>query len=101
MDKIAAHADDEIEAVYRSAQPTPYLMRVRVGMHDGSEQFCEILHPRGMCQNPMSDAEIGEKFSNLATPILGAKKATMAANAWLNIDSAPDVAGALSLLQVE
>ncbi len=101
MDKIAVHVDDDIEALYRAALPTTYFLRAIARRHDGNRETSEILHPRGMCQNPMNDEEIGRKFSGLAEPVLGMKKAAMAAEAWLGIDKAKSVSKAMELLDTD
>ena len=49
----------------------------------------------------MTDEQIGCKFSGLAEPVLGTKKAAEAAEAWLTIDKAPSVGKAMQLLEAE
>ena len=101
LEKITAHKDDEIERIYRAAHPNTYLMRVLVRLKGGGRKTIEIVHPKGMCQNPMTDDEIGRKFSGLAEPVLGAKRAAAAAEAWLGIDKANSVSAAMALLEAE
>ncbi len=101
LKKITARKDDEIEAIYRAAHPNTYLMRMAVRLKGGGRKNIEIIHPKGMCQNPMNDEEIGRKFNGLAEPVLGAKKAAAAAEAWLGIDKATSVSPAMTLLEVE
>ncbi len=101
LKKIAVRMDDDIEAIYRAAHPNTYLLRMQVRLQGGSRKDIEIIHPRGMCQNPMTDEQIGCKFSGLAEPVLGTKKAAEAAEAWLTIDKAPSVGKAMQLLEAE
>jgi len=101
MDKIAVHVDDGIEALYRAGQPTVYCLRAVARRRSGGNESSEILHPRGMCRNPMSDAEIGGKFHRLAEPVLGATRAAAAAEAWLAVDSAANLTPAMALLVAE
>ena len=66
LNKVEVVADPEIEAVF------PELQRVIVTITttDGREFTKELDFPKGDPRNPLSDAEIEEKFDALASPIL-------------------------------
>ncbi len=66
LNKVEVVADDEIEAVF------PELQRVIVTIQttDGREFTKQLDYPKGDPRNPLSDAEIEEKFDALASPIL-------------------------------
>jgi len=68
LNKVVVVADDEIEAVF------PELQRVIVTIHttDGREFTKQLDYPKGDPRNPLTDAEIEEKFDALASPILSA-----------------------------
>jgi 2-methylcitrate dehydratase len=72
LNKVEVVADPEIEAVF------PELQRVVVTIHttDGRELTKQLDYPKGDPRNPLTDAEIEEKFDALASPILseGARK---------------------------
>ena len=66
LNKVVAVADAEIEALF------PKLQRVIVTVHttDGREFTKQIDFPKGDPRNPLTDAEIEEKFDALAEPVL-------------------------------
>jgi len=67
LDKVKVMADPEIEALF------PGLQRVKVTIvtADGRELLKQIDYPRGDPRNPLSDAEVEEKYFALSTPVLG------------------------------
>ena len=66
LDKVEVVADPEIEALF------PELQRVIVTVRttDGAEHTKQIDYPKGDPRNPLTDAEIEEKFDALAGPVL-------------------------------
>jgi 2-methylcitrate dehydratase len=69
LDKVEVVADPEIEALF------PDLQRVIVTIRttDGREFTKQIDYPKGDPRNPLTDAEIEEKFEALAAPIMPAE----------------------------
>ncbi len=70
LDKVEVVADSEIEALF------PELQRVIVTVRttDGREFTKQIDYPKGDPRNPLTDAEIEEKFDALAKPVLSAER---------------------------
>jgi 2-methylcitrate dehydratase len=66
LPKVKVTADPAIEAVF------PRLQRVGVTIRTaaGQELVKELDYPKGDPRNPLTDAEVGEKFDALAAPIL-------------------------------
>ena len=66
LNKVEVVADPEIEAVF------PELQRVRVTITttDGRSFEKQLDYPKGDPRNPLSDAEIEEKFDALAEPVM-------------------------------
>jgi 2-methylcitrate dehydratase len=66
LNKVEVVADEEIEAVF------PRLQRVVVTIRttDGRELSKQLDYPKGDPRNPLTDAEIEQKFDALAAPIL-------------------------------
>ncbi len=66
LQKVEVTADPEIEAVF------PKLQRVHVTVvtTDGRELVEQLDYPKGDPRNPLTDAEIEEKFDALAAPIM-------------------------------
>lgn len=98
MDKITARQDDEVEAIYQSTVPQTFILRVAVTGKGGRREDIEIVHPRGMPQNPMDEGEIAAKFRSMADPLLGEEKAARAADIWGEIDNAGDLGAAMDAL---
>jgi 2-methylcitrate dehydratase PrpD len=48
--------------------------RVTVKLADGQTHSEEIIVPKGESENPLTRAEVEEKFVGLAAPVLGEKK---------------------------
>src|SRR5689334_4401194 len=67
LKKVEVVADPEIEKVF------PALQRVVVTIHtmDGRKLTRQLDYPKGDARNPLTDHEIEEKFSALASPIMG------------------------------
>ena len=64
---------------------------------DGKVFSSQIDYPKGSIQNPMSDAELLGKFTSLASPVIGAKRATALADAVMNVEKVRDVSALLKL----
>jgi 2-methylcitrate dehydratase len=70
LNKVEVVADPEIEALF------PDLQRVIVTVHttDGREFTKQIDYPKGDPRNPLTDAEVEEKFDALAEPVLSSER---------------------------
>jgi 2-methylcitrate dehydratase len=66
LNKVEVVADPDIEAVF------PELQRVivRIKTTDGRELTEQLDYPKGDPRNPLTDAEVEEKFDALAAPVL-------------------------------
>jgi 2-methylcitrate dehydratase len=69
--KVQVVADPEIERLF------PQLQRVHVliATKDGRELERRLDYPKGDPRNPMTDAELDEKFDALAAPVCSAAQA--------------------------
>jgi 2-methylcitrate dehydratase PrpD len=65
--------------------------------NDGRVFTSQIDYPKGSIQNPMSDQELLGKFTSLAAPVIGAKRAATLADALMTIEKAADVSAVLKL----
>lgn len=63
--KVVAHADSEIDEA---------AVRLKVVLKNGSETTLCVEHAIGSLQRPMTDADLDQKFHDLADPMLGAAK---------------------------
>jgi 2-methylcitrate dehydratase PrpD len=66
-------------------------------LHDGRTSTSQIDYPKGSIQNPMNDQELLDKFTSLAGPVIGAKRAAALADAVMTIENCSDVSAVLKL----
>jgi 2-methylcitrate dehydratase PrpD len=66
-DRISATVDDSIDEA---------AVVVTMRLHDGRVLTKHVEHAIGSMQRPMTDVQLSEKFMHLATPVLGAERAT-------------------------
>ncbi len=94
LPKVKVTADPEIEKVF------PALQRVRViiDTDDGREFTRELDYPKGDPRNPLTDAEIEEKFDALASPVLDAAGRKRVKDAVWNLESAGSVTEVMKLM---
>jgi 2-methylcitrate dehydratase len=69
--KVRLHRDAELDARYPRGIPN----RLTVTLTDGRRLVREVEFPRGHAQNPMTDAEVEQKFRTLVEPRYGKDKA--------------------------
>jgi 2-methylcitrate dehydratase len=69
--KIKVHRDDELSKRYPAGIPN----RLTATMADGRTLVKEVEFPRGHAKNPMTDAEVEQKFRTLVEPRYGKKTA--------------------------
>jgi 2-methylcitrate dehydratase len=93
LHKVEVVADPEIEALF------PELQRVIVTIHttDGRALTKQIDYPKGDPRNPLTDAEIEEKFDALAAPVMPAEQRDDLKDAIWNLEK---VASITDLLQM-
>ncbi len=102
LQKVEVVADPEIEALF------PELQRVIVTIRatDGRQFSKQIDYPKGDPRNPLTDAEIEEKFDALAAPILSVEQLADLKDAVWNLEKVASItdliqltrAGALALV---
>jgi 2-methylcitrate dehydratase PrpD len=80
--KVRATVDDSVDE--ESA-------RVTAVLKDGSRVEVRVDHAIGSLQNPLSDAQLEAKFSDLVVPVLGPARAGEITQACRNLASLPDV----------
>jgi 2-methylcitrate dehydratase len=97
LKKVEAVADDEIEALF------PELQRVIVTVHttDGREFTKQIDFPKGDPRNPLSDAEIEEKFDALAEAVLSEDRRKQVKEAVWTLERHESIADLMHLLRAD
>jgi 2-methylcitrate dehydratase len=77
--KVQVHRDAALSARYPNGIPN----RLTVTLNDGRRLVREVEFPRGHAHNPMTDAEVEQKFRTLVEPRYGPQKASqMLAVCW-------------------
>jgi 2-methylcitrate dehydratase len=97
LNKVEVVADPEIEALF------PKLQRVIVTIHttDGRQLTKQIDYPKGDPRNPLTDAEIEEKFDALAGPVLSENRRRRVKEATWNLERAESIGELMGLLVAE
>ncbi len=95
LNKVEVIADKDIEAVF------PELQRVKVSIltKDGDEYVKQLDYPKGDYRNPLTDAEIEDKFDALASEHLSAEGRARVKDAVWNLDKQETVSGLMDLLK--
>ena len=97
LKKVEVVADPEIEKVF------PALQRVIVNITttDGRTFTKQLDYPKGDPRNPLSDAEIEEKFAALADGVLGKPAQTKLKDAIWNLEKLGSVSKLMALMQAD
>ncbi len=97
LNKVEVVADPEIEKVF------PKLQRVVVTIEtaDGRALMKQLDYPKGDPRNPLTDAEVEEKFDALASPVLSdAQRARLKEAVW-GLEKVESVAELMELCRAE
>jgi len=97
LKKVDVVADPEIEKVF------PALQRVIVDITtvDGRSYSKQLDYPKGDPRNPLTDAEIEEKFAALADGVLSAKAQKKLVEAIWNLDEIKSVSDLMALMKAD
>jgi len=97
LKKVEVVADPEIEKVF------PALQRVIVNItaKDGRTYSKQLDYPKGDPRNPLTDAEIEEKFRALAEGVLSKKAQDRLIAAIWDLEKAPSVSKLMALMKAD
>ena len=97
LNKVEVVADPEIEAVF------PELQRVIVTITttDGQEYTKQLDYPKGDPRNPLTDAEIEEKFDTLAEPVMSSDARSQLKDAVWHLEDAESVSDIMALCKAD
>jgi 2-methylcitrate dehydratase len=93
--KTAVHRDAQLSERYPRGTPN----RITLTLADGSTLVKEVEFPRGHAQNPMTDAEVEQKFRAEVEPRLGKDKADRILAACWSLDKLRRTGDLLELVQ--
>jgi 2-methylcitrate dehydratase len=96
MAKIKVHVDEECDREF----PDHILLKVRARGTDGRLYSVDARDPRGFWTNPMSLAEVRQKFRELATPLFGQQRAEEFLEFWSDLAARDDLAAGFPLAMV-
>ena len=91
------HLSDVTNIAVDASLPRGVSCKMIATLNDGRSFTSQIDYPKGSIQNPMNDQELLDKFTSLAAPVIGAKRATALADAVMTIEKSPDVSQVLKL----
>jgi 2-methylcitrate dehydratase PrpD len=94
--RVHSHADEECSRIF----PRQFPAVLRVTMQDGTVYEERVLHNRGGPGNPLSDAELRQKFALNASRLLPREQVDRLADAAFALDRAEGVDELLSLCRV-
>jgi len=91
------HLSDITAIAVDATLPRGVSCKMVATLNDGRTFTSQIDYPKGSIQNPMNDAELLAKFTSLASPVIGAKRAGALANAVMSVEKCTDVSALLKL----
>ncbi len=95
------HLSDVTRIAVDASLPRGVSCKMIATLKDGRNFTSQIDYPKGSIQNPMNDQELLAKFTSLAAPVIGAKRAGALADAVMTIEKSPDVSRVLKLAAVK
>jgi 2-methylcitrate dehydratase len=97
LKKIVVAADAEIEKLF------PALQRVIVRIHtiDGREFSQQLDYPKGDPRNPLTDAEVEEKFEALAEPVMSREARRRAIDAIWSLEKKTNISELMKLFRAD
>jgi 2-methylcitrate dehydratase len=84
-----------------SREPGAMLCDLEVNLIDGRRETFRVEHHRGHWQNPMSDAEIEEKFHSLADPVLSVGRTNILLAQLWKLEGLADVGNLFPLARLD
>jgi 2-methylcitrate dehydratase len=96
IQKIEVKANAELNKKYPEGIPN----LIRLHLKDGSTLEKEVTFPRGHARNPMTDAEVEQKFRSMAETLLPAERITDILDRYWNLEAQTDIGDLLQLFVV-
>jgi 2-methylcitrate dehydratase len=96
VQKIEVKANAELNKKYPEGIPN----LIRIQLQDGTTLEKEVTFPRGHARNPMTDAEVEQKFRSMAEPLLPAERIAEILDRCWNLEAQTDIGALLRLLVI-
>lgn len=87
------------DAAFTAAHPASWWCRIEVVTRTGARKSVQTEYFKGHARNPLSDAELEQKFRQLTECYLDAKRASQILDALWRIDAITDVSEVIDLLK--
>jgi 2-methylcitrate dehydratase PrpD len=87
LEKVDIVVDPELDALYPKALPC----KIEITMKNGQVHKDKTYDAKGSPGNPLSDAELYEKFKRLAEPAIGAKRANQIADMTKDLEGVKNI----------
>ena len=87
-------------AEFTENYPQQYNCRIEITSTDGTKASVATSYPKGHKNNPLSDAEVGEKFCNLSSAVLSDQQCSAALDRLWHVEEAADLTGIFETLIV-
>ncbi|MBI2988442.1 MAG: MmgE/PrpD family protein [Deltaproteobacteria bacterium] len=97
VDKIFVEPDPKLDEV---GSPGSGPAVVEIIAKKGQKYRCEVLQPKGHPMNPMTDADVEEKFRSMAGKFMGEKQMSEVITTIYNLDRLDDIGKLVKLLVV-
>jgi 2-methylcitrate dehydratase len=94
IDRTVLAPDPELSAYWPGANPA----RVHIGLRSGEQLEDTTVYFPGHPRNPISDADLADKFRSLAEPVLGAERAAEVVATVGALESLPEVRALVRLI---
>jgi 2-methylcitrate dehydratase len=91
-DKVVVQIDPKIEGFSECI--------AEITTKKGQNYQCHVLHPKGSPMNPMTDADVEEKFRSMAGKYFGEKQMTQIIDTILTLEKLDDIGDLLKLLVI-
>ncbi len=95
LHKVEVVADPEIEALFPELQR----VKVKITTTDGRSFDKQIDYPKGDPRNPLTDAEVEDKFDALAEPVLSAERRKKVKETIWGLEKLEAISSLMELLQ--
>ncbi len=95
MSKTKVIRDDKMEMIHQE-NAAKLASRVELKLSSGATLSMQVDYPKGDPENPLSWDEACAKFTQMAEPVIGAKKAAAFCQATAELEQYPDVAEAIA-----
>ncbi len=94
--KIKGEASEAFERAFPAKQPS----KVRVKLNDGREFAAQLDYPKGDPREPMTEADLDNKFASLCSAVLSSERQQEIKRAIWDLESFDQVTGFMKLLKV-